>query len=117
MLAHTTPWIDSASVTGSMSVEHAVFQAALKLFDERLEHLCVGGLNQTRGTRTSAICASDDIWRRSDLISSSNARSSRPSIQAATASTASAAAAIFRFSRTHLNSRHLQEDRRDQLVL
>ena len=49
VLAHTTPWIDCASVTGSMSWNTPCSQSALQLFDERLEHLGVGGLNQLGG--------------------------------------------------------------------
>ena len=48
MLAHTTPWIDRASVIGSMSSKHPTVTAALELLDERLEHRGVRGLYQFR---------------------------------------------------------------------
>ena len=61
---------------------------ALEFFDQRSQDLPVGGADR-RAQRTSAIWASSDIWRRSERISSLKARSSRPSIHAATARTGS----------------------------
>ena len=73
-------------------------QAPLQRFAERLEHLGVCGLNQP-GEANICDCASNDRRRKSDLMLSSNAKSRRPSIHAATASISVVAAAIRRCSR------------------
>ena len=76
VLAQTTPCTDCASVSGSMSWNKPWSEAALELFDERLEHRGVCGLDQL-GEANICDCASRDRRRRSDLMFSSNARSSR----------------------------------------
>lgn len=55
--------------------------------------MCAG--ETSSGEESSVACASRETWRGSDLMFSSNARSSRPSIHAATAAIGVAAAAIF----------------------
>ena len=46
VLAHTTPWMACASVSGSISWNTPCSRPRWKLFDEGLEHLGVCGLNQ-----------------------------------------------------------------------
>ena len=79
-------------------VKHALLETALELFDERLRASRRRPVESARATRTSATAPRATGWRRSDLMCSSNARSSRPSIQAATASTGVGGGGHFPFS-------------------
>ena len=116
MPAHTTPWMNWASVTGSMWWNTPAPQAALKRFAERLEHLGVCGLNQTGGgehlrlrlQRQAAQIGFDVVVER-QVESSVDPRRHRLDLRCGSGHSAS--------QPPLLDARALQEDRGDQFVL
>ena len=116
VLAQTTPCMDCASVSGSMSRNKPWSRPRWSCSTSGSSISAYAGWISS-GEANICDCASSDMWRRSDLMCSSNARSSRAVDPCGHRLNRCGGLRHFASEPPLLSARHLQKDRRYQLVL